>query len=226
MDGAHDLGGMHGFGAVVTPDGGAVFHEPWEARVAALYLLVGIERLGGGPSGRALRESMAPVDYLAASYYQRWLWSAERSLEHSGVIEPGEVERMLERLEAGEPVPSGADPELARRAVATVSGQGPPLPRAVETRFAAGDAVRVRRMRPERHTRCPRYVRGAVGVVDRIQGMDVLPELSAYGEDGPPEPVYAVWFASEALFGGDGLPHWSVVVDLWESYLEAPGDDG
>jgi len=220
MDGAHDLGGMHGFGAVVTPDGGAVFHEPWEARVAALYLLVGIERLGGGPSGRALRESMAPADYLAASYYERWLWSAERSLEHSGVIEPGEVERMMERLEAGEPAPSSADPELARRAVATVSGQGPPLPRAVESRFAPGDAVRVRRMRPERHTRCPRYVRGAVGRVERVQGLDALPELAAYGEPATPEPVYAVAFDSRTLWGDHGRPPWTVLVDLWEHYLE------
>jgi hypothetical protein len=29
-----------------------------------------------------------------------------------------------------------------------------------------------------------------------------------------------VRFASQALFGKDGLPPWSVVVDLWESYLE------
>ena len=197
---------------------GPVFHEPWEARVAALYLLVGIERLGGGPSGRALRESMAPADYLAASYYERWLWSAERSLEHSGVIVPGEVERMMERLAAGEPAPSRADPELARRAVATVSGQGPPLPRAVETRFAAGDAVRVRRMRPERHTRCPRYVRGAEGTVEAVRGNDAFPDIGPY--QGPSEPVYAVAFASDDLFGASEEGRWTVMVDLFDGYLE------
>jgi nitrile hydratase len=220
MDGAHDLGGMHGFGAVVVPGGEDVFHAPWEARVAALYLLVGIEHLGGGPNGRAIRESMPAADYLAASYYERWLWSAERSLEHSGVIEPGEVERMMERLSGGEPAPSREDPALADRAVAAMGGRGPQLPAAAGARFSAGDPVRVRRMRPARHTRCPRYVRGAVGRVERVQGVDALPELAAYGEPATPEPVYAVAFDSRTLWGDDGRPPWTVSVDLWERYLE------
>jgi nitrile hydratase subunit beta len=220
MDGAHDLGGMHGFGAVVTPDGEAVFHESWEARMAALYLLVGIQHLGGGPSGRAIRESMPPVEYLAASYYERWLWSAERSLEHSGVLAPGEVERMMERLAAGEAVPTRRDPPLADRAVAAVGSSGPELPAAANPRFAPGDAVRVRRMRPARHTRCPRYVRGAVGRVERVQGVDALPELAAHGDPATPEPVYAVAFDSRTLWGDHGQPPWTVLVDLWEPYLE------
>jgi hypothetical protein len=45
-DGIHDLGGMHGFGAVVAPAGEAPYHERWEARVFALHLLVEPERLG------------------------------------------------------------------------------------------------------------------------------------------------------------------------------------
>jgi hypothetical protein len=45
-DGIHDLGGMHGFGAVVAPSGEAPYHERWEARVFALHLLVDPERLG------------------------------------------------------------------------------------------------------------------------------------------------------------------------------------
>ena len=36
-----------------------------------------------------------------------------------------------------------------------------PLEPAVDPRFAPGERVRVRRMRPDGHTRCPRYVRGA-----------------------------------------------------------------
>jgi len=63
-------------------------------------------------------------------------------------------------------------------------------------------------------------VRGVAGVVTRVHGVDRLPELSAYGEDGPPEPVYAVRFSSEIVFGKDGRPPWTIVVDLWESYLE------
>ena len=55
MDGVHDLGGMHGLGPVVVPRGGVVFHEPWEARVFALHVLVGIEGLGARPGGRRAR---------------------------------------------------------------------------------------------------------------------------------------------------------------------------
>jgi nitrile hydratase beta subunit len=220
MDGAHDLGGMQGFGAVVVPGRDLPYHERWEARVFALHMLIGIRDLGAGPSGRATREQMPAADYLAASYYERWLWSAERRLERKGLIHPGEVERMMERLEAGEPDPRRDDPELAARAVAAVREAWPPLAPATGARFAVGDQVRVRRMRPGRHTRCPRYVRGATGRVERIQGLDGLPELTAYGEPATPEPVYAVAFDSRALWGEDGSPPWTVLVDLWERYLE------
>jgi nitrile hydratase beta subunit len=220
MDGAHDLGGMQGFGAVVVPGGDAAFQEPWEARVFALHILVGIHDLGGGPNGRATREEMPAADYLAASYYQRWLWSAERRLERSGRIQPGEVERMMDRLRAGEPDPGREGLDLAAGAVAEVRRTGPPMARASGARFAVGDQVRVRRMRPERHTRCPRYVRGATGLIERVQGLDGLPELVAYGEPATPEPVYDVAFDSGALWGDNGRPPWTVHVDLWESYLE------
>src|SRR3954470_11233298 len=76
VDGVHDMGGMHGFGAVVAPGGELPYHEPWEARVFALHLLIAVEGLGAGPGGRPTREEMDPAEYLAASYYERWLWSA------------------------------------------------------------------------------------------------------------------------------------------------------
>src|SRR6266542_1127291 len=144
MDGAHDLGGMQGFGAVVVPGSDRVYQQRWEARVFALHMLVGIQDLGGGPGGRPTREAMPAADYLAASYYQRWLWSAERRLERKGHLQPGEVERMMERLAASE--------------------------------------REVRRDDPER--------------------------------------VYAVSFDSRDLWGEDGRPPWTVLVDLWEHYLE------
>lgn len=235
MDGVHDIGGMHGFGAVVVPGSEAPYHERWEARVFALYLLVGIEGLGGPPSGRATREQMEPSHYLAASYYERWLWSAERQLERKGTIRPGEVERMAQRLQGhglqeqaehdNQPQPPRpGDPEQARRALGELRRPEPMPAPAEPPRFAPGDQVRVRRMRPARHTRCPRYVRGAAGVVERVQGRDLLPELAAYGEEGSPEPVYAVRFSSETLFGQDGRPPWTVTVDLWEGYLEERPD--
>jgi nitrile hydratase subunit beta len=223
MDGIHDLGGMHGFGAVVEPGGEAPYHQRWEPRILALHILMDLQRLGAGPGGRATREQMDPADYLAASYFERWLWSAEQRLLRKGTIAPGEVERMMERIAAGGPQPPAhRDPEQAARAIGWLRKANPMEP-ATRARFAPGQRVRVRRMRPAGHTRCPRYVRGAVGVVERVHGADTLPDLAAQGTGAPVEPVYGVAFRSEDLWGRGEEPPWTVALDLWESYLEEAG---
>jgi nitrile hydratase subunit beta len=213
------MGGMHGFGPVVTPGSEQPYHEPWEGRIFAISTVVGVDRLGKG-SGRPIREEMAPDEYLRASYYERWIYSVERRLERAGTIEPGEVERWVERLEAGERVPRSAEPagqaERTLEAIAETESLRPPG----EARYAVGDRVRARRMRPAGHTRCPRYVRGATGVVEAIRGNDPLPDIGPY--KGPLQPVYAVAFDSEALFGPSEEGRWTVLVDLFEDYLEDP----
>ena len=142
MGEAHDLGGAPGFGPVVVPGGSEIFHESWEGRAFAIQILVGLEGLGAGLGGRATRELMAPDDYLAASYYERWLWSAERRLERKGTIAPGEVDGMMARLRAGELAPKRADPGQATRAVeALKTGFTGRLPEPASTRFAPGDRV-------------------------------------------------------------------------------------
>jgi nitrile hydratase len=40
-------------------------------------------------------ESMPPEAYDAASYYERWLYSAETILTEKGVLEPGELDRRV-----------------------------------------------------------------------------------------------------------------------------------
>lgn len=225
MDGVHDMGGMHGFAAVVEPGGDLPYHERWESRVFAIHLLISSEGLGAGPGGRATREEMDPAAYLDASYYERWLWSAERRLMRKGTIEEGEVEAMMERLEGGALEPRRVDPACVERSLASLlQGEGGPLPGATETRFHPGARVRVRRMHPRGHTRCPRYARGVEGTVDRVQGIDRLPDLAVYGQATPPEPVYSVAFDSTDLWGTSEEPPWTVRLDLWESYLE-PAED-
>jgi nitrile hydratase len=208
---------MHGFGAVVTPRSERVAEHPWELRVFAISTLVGIERLGAG-SGRAIREELEPAAYLAAGYYERWLWSTEQRLLRRGTLAPGEVDRWVRGLSEGDTPPRRLDPGAAERAVAATA-DAPSLRRAGETRFAVGDAVRVRRRRHAGHTRCPRYVRGATGVVDAVRGLDAFPDIGPY--DGPEEPVYAVAFDSNDVFGPSDEGSWTIVLDLFESYLEA-----
>jgi nitrile hydratase subunit beta len=211
------MGGMHGFGPVVVPGGEAVYHERWEPRVFAMSTLVGVEGLGAS-SGRAIREEMAPEDYLRASYYERWHYSTEERLLRRGTIAPGEVDAWVERLRRGEEPPRRSDPAQAARALGAIREVKPFRP-AGNARFAVGDRIRVKRMRPAGHTRCPRYVRGATGLVERVHGADTFPDIGPY--EGPDEPVYSVGFRSEELFGPSDEGAWTVLLDLFESYLEA-----
>jgi nitrile hydratase len=208
------MGGMHGFGPVVSPGSEEPYDEPWEARVFAISTLMSIERIGSG-SGRAIREEMPPEEYLRASYYERWLWSIERRLERTGTLAAGELD---ERARSGADSPRSSKPEgQAERALEAVR-ETESLAEVGPARFAVGERVRVRRMRPAGHTRCPRYARGTAGVVEAVRGNDPLPDIGPYR--GPSQPVYAVAFDSEELFGPSEEGRWTVLLDLFEDYLE------
>jgi nitrile hydratase len=211
---------MRGFGSV-EPQAQRAYSERWEGRVFALQMLVDFEGLGGGAGARATREEMDPADYLAASYYERWLWSAERRLERNGVIAPGDVERMVQRLQDGAAAPTHDDPEMADRIVRELRTARPMGPAANDARFAPGQRVRVKRMHPAGHTRCPRYARGAAGVIEEIRGADRLPDRATYGERVAPEALYSVAFESTELWGPTVEAAWTVRLDLFDSYLEA-----
>jgi nitrile hydratase subunit beta len=214
------MGGMHGFGRVVEPGGELAHHERWEPRVFAMQMLVGIEGLGSGPGGRPVREEMDPAHYLAASYYERWLYSAEQRLQRKGTIKPGEIEAVIERLEAGESIPAHHDAAMAERIVADLRAVYPMDAPPEHVRFDRGQRVRVKRMHPAGHTRCPRYARGAIGVIECVRGADRLPDRAVYGEQVTPEPVYSVTFSSQELWGPSEATPWKVSLDLWDSYLE------
>jgi len=81
-----------------------------------------------------------------------------------------------------------------------------------------GTRVRARLGDPDHHTRVPRYVRGHTGVIVEDTGQWPLPDDVARRIDPPRvETVYAVRFPAVDLWGsGDH----SVILDLWESYLE------
>ncbi|MDQ6812085.1 MAG: nitrile hydratase subunit beta, partial [Actinomycetota bacterium] len=214
------MGGMHGFGRVVEPGGELAYRERWEPRVFAIQMLVGIEGLGAGPGGRTVREEMDPAHYLAASYYERWLYSAEQRLLRKGTIKPGDIDGVMERLEAGESVRAHHDGAMAERVLADLRAVYPMHAPPERVRFDRGQRVRVKRMHAAGHTRCPRYARGAMGVIECVRGADRLPDRAVYGEQVAPEPVYSVAFGSEELWGPCEETSWTVLLDLWDSYLE------
>jgi nitrile hydratase subunit beta len=85
------MGGQTGFGPVPVADGGQFFHADWEARVYALVRA--LERRGViSPEFEDLRdaiERIPPAEYLAMSYYERWLRATEMLLAEKGLLPDG-----------------------------------------------------------------------------------------------------------------------------------------
>ncbi|MET7798787.1 hypothetical protein [Streptomyces decoyicus] len=86
MSRVNDVGGQSGFGALEIEADEPPFHADWEARVFALNSALvrnGVYRLD---EFRDAVERMAPQEYLAASYYERWLRAIETLLAERGLL--------------------------------------------------------------------------------------------------------------------------------------------
>jgi nitrile hydratase subunit beta len=89
MSRVHDMGGQTGFGPVpVEDEDGRFFHADWEARVYALVRALQRHKIIN-PQFDELRdaiERIPPAEYLALSYYERWLCAAEILLAEKGLL--------------------------------------------------------------------------------------------------------------------------------------------
>lgn len=205
MNGAHDMGGMHGFGPVVDVADEPVFHADWER----ITFSTGMSMLFTGRFAvdqlRRNWERQDPADYLAESYYERWLVAiTAMALEAGWVTE--------EELATGEISATGAEVPDTSWSVEPSPPPDPPV-------FSPGDRVRARVRQPTAHTREPRYVRGRVGVVEHHYGGEPLPELAGEGIRRE-EHLYRVRFDGTELWGPTHHRNDSIRIDLVESYLE------
>jgi nitrile hydratase subunit beta len=219
MDGAHDMGGVKGFGPVVPEPNEPVFHDEWERR--AFALTVAMARPGGWniDMSRFARENRSPEDYLSKSYFQIWLAGLETLM-----IERGLVTR--EEIEAGKvlsPPKAGAKP-IAPSEVTPAIRRGGPTERepTAPAMFAIGEKVRMKNIHPPTHTRLPQYVRGHLGTIELNHGCHVFADLHSLGAGENPQWLYTIRFDGPELWGKDADPTSSVSVDAWESYLERP----
>ena len=89
-----------------------------------------------------------------------------------------------------------------------------------QARFSVGQPVRVRLADPPGHVRAPRYVRGHLGLVERICGAFPNPEERAYGRKGALIVLYRVRFDLASLWGTSGPVGDSVDVEIYENWLE------
>lgn len=221
MNGAHDLGGMHGFGSVrpEPEDQEPVFHAEWERRVFALALTARALGVWNIDASRHARERQHPVTYLSHSYYENWLAGLEKLLLENGLVT---AEELASGKAAGRAAPDVAGRVVKLGRLATLLDQGvPTLPASAPPRFQPGDRIRALNRHPSGHTREPRYVRGRTGVIDAYYGNHIFPDLAAHGiREG--HHLYSVRFEAAELWGQQGGTG-AVYADLWEDYLEPFG---
>ena len=130
MNGAHDCGGMMGFGAVATERDEPVFHSAWESRAFALMSAVG--DIGGWTldEDRSACESMHPADYAATSYYEHWLHGLQVLLVKHGLVTAEELADGMCRTAPVARQPTQAPAvwglrDCARKLCARTAGAGP-----------------------------------------------------------------------------------------------------
>jgi len=233
VNGVHDLGGMHGFGPVVREENEPVFHEEWERRMFALQMIA--RRPYNVDELRRTIERMEPARYLAASYYERWLYAVESLLIEKGILRREEIEAAAEKIRVGKAAQAPAPGSAPTANGGLESKPAPWLAKsarpggAVKLRFdpsfkagfKTGQRVMARNINPEGHTRIPRYARGHRGVIRHDWGVFVFPDTHAHGQGANPEHCYSVEFTARELWGEEHPKNERVLVDLWESYLEA-----
>ena len=145
MNGAHDMGGSHGFGPVVPEVRESSFHAEWERRVFALTMAAGRPGKWNIDMGRFARENRPPADYLNKSYYEIWLAGLETLLAERGLVSADEIV-------AGHPLgePKRVDGILQHGDVETVLHRGRPTERPARdpARFRIGDRILAKNIHP------------------------------------------------------------------------------
>jgi nitrile hydratase beta subunit len=217
MNGAHDLGGMMGFGPLAPERDEPVFHTDWERRACAVTVAAGACGRWTLDESRSVRESLPPAQYLSKTYYDVWITALETLAVAQGLVS-------AEELAAGRSLAMPATPPrkvtAARIAQGIAKGTRYDRPPASPAAFAVGDRVRARMINPSGHTRLPRYARGRIGEVAQVRGAFVFPDTNAlrHGED--PQWLYTVRFAARELWGPQGDVCSIVCIDAFEPYLE------
>lgn len=205
MNGAHDMGGMHGFGPVVEEPDEPVFHADWERDTFSTMMSLIVSGRFAVDQLRRNIERQDPADYLAQSYYEKWLVALTAMVTEAGLVSHEEI--ATGKVATDQPEPS--EPTWSNE----------PSPPPEPPVFAVGDRVRAKMRQPTAHTREPRYVRGRVGVIDLHYGGEPLPELAGEGIRQE-EHLYRVRFEGRELWGPEHHPNDALYIDLVESYME------
>tara|TARA_B100000674_G_scaffold444548_1_gene410233 strand:+ start:144 stop:812 length:669 start_codon:yes stop_codon:yes gene_type:complete len=219
MSKAHDMGGRPNTQRIDITSSELKFKADWEKDVFAITLALGFSSLWNLDRSRYARESLEPKDYLQFGYFEKWLAGLINLLGENGIIKDGK--------ESGGNVKKSSFRILEAKNVKKLLHMGGPTKRdsTTEKKFNLGETVSVRtknsNTRVERgHTRLPEYVKGMAGKVIAYHGSHVFPDAHAHFLGESPEALYSVEFKSQDLWDKCEHVEDTVVVDLWESYLE------
>ncbi len=217
MNGAHDLGGMMGFGPIAPEPNEPVFHCDWERRALALTLAAAACGEWNLDMVRFARESLPSAAYLSKSYSDIWITALEQLLLKAGMVAAEELQQGRASIPA-RPV----NGKLAYGDVEDALRKGAPYDRPPSTRalYREGEKVRTKVMHPSTHTRLPRYARGKVGLIEAVRGCFAFPDSKARGAGDDPHWCYTVRFTGRELWGAEADPNLNVSIDAWEPYLE------
>ncbi len=218
MNGIHDLGGMHGMGAVITEENEPPFHHEWERRTFSLFASLFVGGHFNVDMFRHAIERMNPAHYLEESYYEHWMHAFETLLLEKGVITPEELAGIQQPGEASADIPVLRQ-EMVQAVIMT--GASARVETDMPASFRAGDRVRAKNINPAGHTRLPRYVRGKTGTIVIDHGVFITPDTVAHGLGDHPQHVYSVSFNATELWGNNAPAKDTVRIDLWDDYLEA-----
>ena len=227
MDGVHDMGGMHGFGPIERDE--LSYHDEWEVRVHGIS-----NALAAPGGGRYSLEALDPAAYLGSSYYERWLLARVNTLLNLGKITQAEFDAAIAKFESDPDAEMPEDdPEAYAKAVEEVRearrkagdssfppGDGPAADETAQPRYKVGECVTAKTIHPVGHTRLPRYVRGRTGEVISVYRPQGFQDHEPIDGQAGTQPMYAVRFEGEELWGAQAEANSSVVLDMWESYLE------
>ena len=219
MSKAHDMGGRLDPRRIDITSSNVKFKADWEKEVFAITLALGFSGLWNLDRSRYARESLEPHDYLKFGYFEKWLAGLINLLGENGIVKDGK--------ESGGNFKKNSFRVLEAKNVKKLLHKGGPTKRdsTKEKKFNLGETVFVRsnnsNTRVEKgHTRLPDYVKGRTGKVIAYHGSHVFPDSNAHFLGESPEALYSVEFKSQDLWDKCEHVEDTVVVDLWESYLE------
>lgn len=217
MDGIHDMGGMHGFGAVDRHND-YTFRADWQRKAFGIVeALAGVVPFNADMHRQAL-ERISADEYLRHDYFEKWVMATETLLLQAGLVNESELKSGKKEFDVDMTNRAPVGPkELVSAFIA-----GVPLAFPADSqpaKFEVGQSVRVTVNSPNHHSRVPRYLRGRIGTITHDAGVFQFADSVATGKGQCPQHCYTVTFSARDLWGASAEPGNTLCADLWESYL-------